>query len=141
MIQDSIIEQQLINYCKEVNVLKYGTDKLLTEAILYEITKSLLTRNNYDHDLVSTYNMDTVHDFLAQLLFIYRPLRTKYGNYYFQVVLEEKINNHFLYLISFLLGSIILQVINFLIIKCVIFYKIENVNLNFDNVYQILKCI
>lgn len=134
-------EQKLINYCKEVNPLKYGTDKLLVESIIYQITKLLLMKDNYDINSVSTYNMNTTHDFLIQLLFIYRPLRTKYSNYYFQVVLEDKINNHFLYLISFLLGCIILQVINFLIINCIIFNKIENVNLNFDNVYQILKCI
>ena len=84
-------EQKLINYCKDVRALQYGTDILLTEGFLYQITKLLLTSNNNDPTSVSVYDDNVVYSLLTQIFFIYRPLRTKFGNYYFQVVLEEKI--------------------------------------------------
>lgn len=93
-------EQKLINYCKDVRALQYGTDKLLTEGLLYKITKLLLTSNNNDPNSVSVYDENVVYSLLTQIFFIYRPLRTKFCNYYFQVLLEEKIKKSF-YLSSF----------------------------------------
>ena len=134
-------EQQLINFCHSIEASKYGNDKLLTEDILLRLTKLLLTKNNNVPDHVSVYEINEIYYLLTEILFVYRPLRTKFGNYYFEIVLEDKMKIHFLFLLFFLLGIIILQVIDFVIIKFVIFDKIETTNQNFDKLMKILKCI
>ena len=134
-------EQQLINFCNHDKALIYGRDKLVTENILFRITKLLLTSNNNDPNHVLVSNKEERYNLLSEIFFIYRPLRTKFGNYYFEVVLDDKLFAHDIYLIIFLLGIIILQIIKFFMIKFCFFNKIEDINQNVDRLNHVLKCI
>ena len=55
-----------------------------------------------------------------------------------KVVLKDKLSVHFVYLISFLIGNIVLELINCVLIKMIVFDKIENINI--EKLNKMLKC-
>ena len=117
-----------------------GDDKLLTDDIIFRINMLLLTDSNNELNSVTTYDNEDLYYLLMEVLFVFRPLRTKYASYYNDVVLKDKMKTHFSYLLVFLIGNIFLGLLNFVIIKLVVFDKIDFININFDKLTKILKC-
>ena len=136
-------EEILITYCKSVPSLQFGerSDKFLTNEIFYRSTKLLLNKENYDEKTQTSYNQNELYDVITELLYILRPLRKFYGDYYFNIVLKDKMDKHYNILLFFLIGNIVIQLIYFSVIKCCILDKIERVLSNFARLNKILKCI
>ena len=101
----------LIRYCKSVPSLQFGdkSEKFLTDEIFYRSTKLLLNKENYNENTPTSYDQNELYDVITELLYILRPLRKFYGDYYFNIVLKDKMDTHYNILLIFLIGNIVIN--------------------------------
>ena len=134
-------EQLLISYCKSIPSIQFGnqSDKYLMDEILYKSTKLLLNGDNFNAEKETEYNQDELYDAITELLYILRPLRKFYYDYYYNVELSNKMDTHYVILIVFLMGNIIIQIIYFVIIKGYILDRIESIISNLEGLNKIIN--
>lgn len=133
-------EQALINFCLSNKIVSIKNERSLLIEMHYRNMKLLSyysdERNN---KATSQPNVDEIFYLTGQFLFIFRPLRTYINNFYFNVVLKNILDNHFAYLITFLIGNIIFQIINFILFKVKILNLMEKYNKNIEILHNALK--
>ena len=100
----------------------------------------LLIKNNYNTQVETRFDENELYFLITELLFILRPLRRFYGDYYFKVVLDKIMQEHFLYLTIFLIGNIFIQVFYFVLIKFGIVDQIETILSNLEKLQTIINC-
>ena len=132
-------EEILINYCNTVPSLKYKSEKNFLDDLTYSMMK-LLVMNYRNNNHIPNYIPSELYSVIIKSLELYRPFKIFLGNYYFDY-LDKKTYSHFLVLLGFLIGNILLEIIYFLIIKIKIIDKIETINKNLDKLLKMLKCI
>ena len=132
-------EEILIKYCHTVPSLKYKREKYFLDDLTYAMMK-LLVINYNNTNYIPNYIPSDLYSVIIKSLELYRPFKVFLGNYYFDY-LDKKTNSHFLVLLGFLIGNILLEIIYFLIIKIKIIDKIETINKNLDKLLKMLKCI
>ena len=134
-------DQLLISYCKSIPSIQFGnqSDKFLIDELLYKSTKLLLNVDNFNEDKATEYNQDELYEVITELVYILRPLRKYYYDYYYKVELSNKMDIHYVILIVFLLGNIIIQIIYFVIIKMLILDRIESIISNLEGLGKIIN--
>lgn len=132
-------KEQLIDLCKTSSSVEGNSESLLTEDILYRITKLVLSNSEHDDTKISDPEEDSFI-LLIQTIFFLHPIRKVVDDYYHDVILENAFNGLFWMILGFSLGNFCLQLLNFIIIKFFIFDKIEQIDINLDELANILNC-
>lgn len=135
-------EEQIIKFCKSTKALhtKRDGDKLLVEEVIYSTMSLLLIKDNYNSQIETKHDENELYFLISEILFVLRPLRRYYGDYYFKIVLDAIMKEHFFYLTIFLIGNIFIQVIYFVIIKFGIIDQIETILDNLEKLQTIMNC-
>lgn len=132
-------KEQLIDLCKTSSSVENNSESLLTEEILYRITKLVLSNSEHGDTKISEPEEDS-YLLLIQTIFFLQPIRKVVDSYYHDVILEKAFKSLFMLILGFSLGNFCLQLLNFVIIKFFIFDKIEQIDINLDELANILNC-
>lgn len=119
-------EELLKQFCNEVKILRYNNEKKFFNEIVYNNMKlaGKLKTNSLSINLSKDTN--ELYYLVAEVLFIYRPLKAYIGDFFFIEVPNFVLDKHFVFLLLFLIINIAIQIINFLIYKFRIIDRIEN---------------
>ena len=133
------IQSELVHFCNLVEALRMGKDKILFYLIVYETMKYSLKDFNSNQNIAQLYSDHQFLFMLSKVILIYKPYKSFLNTYYYEVLFHSKLSIHLIYLLSFLMTNIILQISNFILINFGILNPIENILKNVDNIIQIFK--
>ena len=132
--------EELIKFCLSITSLQMGNDKLLFDLISYETMKYMLRDYTVNQNVNHLYAESQFIYLLSKVIMVYKPYKSYLNNYFFEVLFQKQLSNHLVYLLSFLLANIVLQISNFILITFGILDPIKKTLINIDNVITILKC-